>query len=248
MTLGKYSKLSILAIIAFSGSYLYSELGSVIPSPGEAPPTFDLGKVFSSCPIIYSILLILSFAACVIWVYSILTLKLSEMMPEEFTHTIRQQLSDSLYEEAIEYCQRENNFASSIIVSGLKARNHGPQVIMDVIQAEGRRAGNTIWQRLGLLNDIAVIAPMLGLLGTVLGLFFAFYDTSSTAENISSIFDGLGIAVGTTVLGLIVAILAMIFYTSLKYRVVNLLNSVENESLSLISLIQPDSKENNSKK
>ncbi|MEC7839544.1 MAG: MotA/TolQ/ExbB proton channel family protein [Chlamydiota bacterium] len=243
MRLGNSLKITLLAVIAFSGSYLYSELGSVTPTPGEAPPTFDIGKVFSSCPIIYSILLILSVAASVIWVYSIFTLKLNEMMPEEFTHTVRQQLSDSLFEEAIEYCQRENNFASSIIVSGLNARGHGPQVIMDVIQAEGRRAGNIIWQRLGLLNDIAVIAPMLGLLGTVLGLFFAFYDTSSTAENISSIFDGLGIAVGTTVLGLIVAILAMIFYTSLKYRVVNLLNSIENESLSLVSLIQTEKKE-----
>jgi biopolymer transport protein ExbB len=108
---------------------------------------------------------------------------------------------------------------------------------MEAIHSEGRRLGNAIWHKIGLLNDIAVIAPMLGLLGTVLGLFFAFYDTMTAAENITSIFDGLGIAIGTTVLGLIVAIMSMVFYTILKYRVSTLLDRIENESMSLVCLI-----------
>jgi biopolymer transport protein ExbB len=164
------------------------------------------------------------------------------MMPEDFTHHIRQQISEKHFEEALEFCERENNFASNIIASGLSARNHGSQVVMDTIQAEGQRAGSKLWQRIGLLNDIVVIAPMFGLLGTVLGLFFAFYDTSNTTDNLASIFDGLGIAVGTTVLGLIVAIMAMVFYTTLKYRVVNLLNTIENESFSIVNMIQVENK------
>ncbi len=167
------------------------------------------------------------------------------MMPEEFTALLRRYLAKKEFDEALEYCKSEKNFASSIMVGGLAARNHGTQIVMNVVRSEGRRAGNIVWQRIALLNDIAVIAPMLGLLGTVLGLFFAFYDTSNTTENISSIFDGLGIAIGTTVLGLIVAILSMIYYTSLKYRVVNLLNSIESESLELVSLIEPDHSQNN---
>ena len=81
---------------------------------------------------------------------------------------------------------------------------------------------------------------MLGLLGTVVGLFFAFYDSSRSAETIASIFDGLGIAVGTTVVGLIVSILAMLFYTTLKFRVVSLLNTIENESLILATQVEMD--------
>mgnify|MGYP002148684401 CR=1 FL=1 len=85
---------------------------------------------------------------------------------------------------------------------------------------------------------------MLGLLGTVLGLFFAFYDNNRSAESIASIFDGLGVAIGTTVMGLIVAILGMILHTTLKYRIVNLLNSIENESLALVTLIDSDQPHN----
>lgn len=238
-----FSRLTFLVCLCmFPSAYLLSELGQVVTPTEGVPSTLNLGKVFESCPIIYTILIGLSVGASVLWIYSIFTLRLKDMMPEDFTHNLRQQISEQHFEEALEFCERENNFASSIIASGLSARNHGSQVVMDTIQAEGQRAGNKIWQRIGLLNDIAVIAPMFGLLGTVLGLFFAFYDTSNTTDNLTTIFDGLGIAIGTTVMGLIVAIMAMVFYTTLKYRVVNLLNQVENESFAIVNMIQIDSK------
>lgn len=226
----------------FPSTYLLSEIGQVITPAEGTPSTLNLAQVFESCPIIYTILISLSIGASVLWIYSLFTLRLKDMMPEDFTHNLRQQISEKHFEEALEFCERENNFASSIIASGLSARNHGSQVVMDTIQAEGQRSGSKIWQRIGLLNDIAVIAPMFGLLGTVLGLFFAFYDTSNTTENLASIFDGLGIAIGTTVLGLIVAIMAMVFHTTLKYRVVNLLNAIENESFAIVNMIQVDEK------
>ena len=98
-------------------------------------------------------------------------------------------------------------------------------------------SSTSFWQRLSLLNDIVIVAPMLGLLGTVIGMFYAFYDVNRSIESINSLFDGLGIAVGTTVVGLIVAIVAMILYTTLKYRIVKMLSHVENEALALSSLI-----------
>lgn len=109
--------------------------------------------------------------------------------------------------------------------------------MIDAMKSEGKRAATAFWQRLSLLNDIVVVAPMLGLLGTVIGMFYAFYDINRSAESINALFDGLGIAVGTTVAGLIVAIIAMIFYTTLKYRIVKTLAEVENEALALSTLI-----------
>jgi len=109
--------------------------------------------------------------------------------------------------------------------------------MMDAMKTEGKRAATPFWQRLSLLNDIAIVAPMLGLLGTVIGMFYAFYDVNRSVESINALFDGLGIAVGTTVVGLIVAILAMIFATTLKYRLVKTLSLVENEALGVSALI-----------
>lgn len=200
----------------------------------------DLVKVFKGAPIIYSVLILLSALAFIIWLYSFFTLKLSDMMPSTFIHQIRTQLSERRFDAALITCQQDQNFSSNVIACGIAARKHGPQVMMEVMQAEGKRCSNSLWQRISILNDIAVVAPMLGLLGTVLGMFYAFYDSNRSLDSFSTIFDGLGIAMGTTVLGLFVAIASMIFYTTLKYRVVKLLNCIENEALSLGSLIETE--------
>jgi biopolymer transport protein ExbB len=82
-----------------------------------------------------------------------------------------------------------------------------------------------------------VIAPMIGLLGTVLGMFYAFYDLNRSMESISALFDGLGVSVGTTVGGLIVAILALMFHAITKYRLTRQLAVIETEAHSLANLI-----------
>jgi len=207
-------------------------------STEEVPASsLDLSAIFAGSPIIYSTLIALSLFSFTVWLYSLITLRLSDMMPREFIEKIREEILENRFESALSACQRDGNFSAHIIACGLVTRKHGAQVILDSMKSEGGRCGATLWQRISLLNDVSVIAPMLGLLGTVLGMFYAFYDTARTAETITSIFDGLGVAIGTTVAGLVVAIIAMIFYTTLKFRVVRLLNTIENEVLSLGSLI-----------
>lgn len=218
------------AAVIFSFGNLYGQ---------ETPEAyFDIVKVFQSCPIIYSLLLLMSIISLSVWLYSMITLRVSEMMPREFINKISNLLNNHNYDAALAYCKTEKNYTAAILSAGIAARKHGSQVMIETMNAEGRRAGLTLWQRISLLNEIAIVAPMLGLLGTVVGLFFAFYDSSRSAETIASIFDGLGIAVGTTVVGLIVSILAMIFYTTLKFRVVSLLNIIENETLALATQVE----------
>jgi len=212
----------------------------------NAEPTFsepaaaqlvDLKKVFTSAPIIYSVLSLLSIASMVTWLYSLAMIRSKDILPEEFLKELKTQLRNGQFTEAEAFCQAQPKLLGQIVSAGLSARKLGPQVMLDSMKSEGKRAATAFWQRLSLLNDIVIIAPMLGLLGTVIGMFYAFYDLNRSAESINALFDGLGIAVGTTVAGLIVAIIAMIFYTTLKYRVVKTLAEVENEALALSTLI-----------
>lgn len=240
-----FTSLKSRSFLLTGGALLYSGLAvaqqSVSPQVADtAASSLDLVKVFSGSPIIYTTLISISILSFVIWLYSLLTLRESDMIPEEFMEKVSTEIRAKRFEAALETCREDNNFSSSILASGLSARRHGPQLVMEAMQSEGRRAGSNIWQRISILNDIAVIAPMLGLLGTVLGMFYAFYDTSRSVETITSIFDGLGIAIGTTVAGMIVAIMAMLFYTTLKFRIVRLLNSVENRVLAIGSAIDSE--------
>lgn len=198
----------------------------------------DIKTVFSSAPLIYSLLSMMSVASMGIWLYSLITFRAKDIMPEKFRVDLRTLLETQQYDQAHKLCSAKDNLLSSLIKTGLSIRDLGPQVMLDAMKSEGKRASTAFWQRLSLLNDIVIIAPMLGLLGTVIGMFYAFYDVNRSIESINALFDGLGIAVGTTVMGLIVAILAMIFYITLKYRVVRTLSLVENEALHLTALIR----------
>lgn len=211
---------------------------SLTPPIATDAVKLDLFEVFSSSPVIYTILALLSISSLALWLYSLLTLKLAYLMPNELTTTVRNHLAEKQFEAALVSCQKDRSICSSIIASGISARKHGAKVMMDAMQSEGKRVGNRLWQRVSVLSEIATIAPMLGLLGTVLGLFFAFYDVNRTPESINTIFDGLGIAVGTTVAGLVVAILSSVFYTTLKFRLVSLLNTLENEVIDLVNMIE----------
>lgn len=224
----------------FSAPLFAEELVQNLSNPPPVTSTFDVVKVFQSCPIIYSLLLLMSIISLTVWLYSMLTLRLADLMPKDFITHIREFFMEKRYEAALTACQQEGSFAAGIIAAGILSRKHGPQLMLESMKSEGKRSSNSLWQRISLLNEIAVVSPMLGLLGTVIGLFFAFYDSNRSAESISAIFDGLGIAVGTTVMGLIVSILSMIFYTTLKFRVVGLLTTIENESLSLVSLVEAE--------
>ncbi len=199
--------------------------------------TLDLMAVFRGAPIIYSVLLLLSITACALWLYTSLTFKMATVVPKDFLEEMRQKLLTGQSDAALEACRAEKHLAAAVIGSGISMQRHGPQMVRDAMQSEGKRYGASLWQRISLLNDIAMIAPMLGLLGTVLGIFYAFYDVHRSAESLTSIFDGLGVAVGTTVAGLIVAILAMTFHTLLTHRTARLLNAAESELLSIGALI-----------
>ena len=203
----------------------------------------DLQKIFSAAPLIYSFLLLLSTSSLVLWLYTLATFRAKEILPNPFTERLKECLEKGMYTEALELCNTNANLLSSIVKAGLSTRRHGPQVMIDAMKSEGKRASATLWQRLSLLNDIAIVAPMLGLLGTVIGMFYAFYDVNRSIESINALFDGLGVAVGTTVAGLIVAILSMIFATTLKYKLVRNLSLVENEALTLSARIEPVSAE-----
>ena len=197
----------------------------------------NLHQVFSGSPVIYSILLIMSIGAVFIWLYSILSLRNSGNIPTTLHKNLHNKLSSNHFHEALDLCSHNNNIFCKMIASGIASRSHGLPAMLEAMKAEGKRASVTFWQRVGLLNDIAIIAPMLGLLGTVLGMFYAFYDINRSIESVSTLFDGLGISVGTTVAGLIVAIVALILQSLAKFRIVKVLATVENEAQSMATLI-----------
>lgn len=224
----------ILFLSLFFSTIFASPLTIINPASGS----LNLKEVFMASPIIYSTLFLLSFASFVIFLLTLLTFKQKDLLSQKTIKNLKSFLEKKDYENAKNYCENTKDLLSSIVFSGISAKNHGAQHIMETIKSEGKRITSHFWHRISLLNEIVIIAPMLGLLGTVLGMFYAFYDINKSIDSLSALFDGLGIAVGTTVAGLIVAIIAMVFYSILKYRIVKILSLVENEATILANMIK----------
>jgi len=203
----------------------------------EASVSLDLKEIFFSAPIIFTLLFAMSVYSLMLWLVSLVTFKEKNFMPKEFSKTLRHFLREGNEQKALEICETEQNLLAKMMHTAFLTKNLGPQVMIDSMKSEGRRASSPAWQRLTVLNDIVLIAAMLGLLGTVMGMFYAFYDINRSVESINALFDGLGIAVGTTVFVLLVAISSMICSTTLKYRLSRLAILVEKEALTLSRLI-----------
>jgi biopolymer transport protein ExbB len=174
--------------------------------------------------------------ALFICLYNLLSLRGAS---DSFVKKIRQKLMSNQFDEALGLCLKNDQLFSKIVAAAISTRKYGTPHMLETMKAEGKRATVGFWQRIALLNDIAVIAPMLGLLGTVVGMFYAFYDLNRSRESVSTLFDGLGISVGTTVAGLIVAIIAMMLHALAKYRLVRALAIIEDEAQSLAALMDP---------
>lgn len=227
----------ILASLSLSTAF-----AAEIPTAAPKSQLVDLKKVFTSAPVIYTVLSMMSVASLAIWLYSLATFRSKDMLPASLVTELKRLLKNGDFAEARTLCDAKPTLLSSMISAGIDARLMGPQVMMESMKSEGKRAATSFWQRLSLLNDIVIVAPMLGLLGTVIGMFYAFYDVNRSIESINALFDGLGIAVGTTVVGLVVAIVAMILYTTLKYRIIKMLSHVENQAFALSTLIEQRTK------
>ncbi len=167
-------------------------------------------------PLMY-VLIVLSVTMVAMITYFFLALSPGNIMPPAFLRRVQQAIGNKKMDEARMLCAQNRNVVSHIIRSGLDAAQKGPRGILEAMNSEGSRRASSLWQKISFLSDIAVVSPMIGLLGTVIGMFHAFMSVSTsgiTAGKINPAYltSGVAQAVITTIAGLIIGILATMAY------------------------------------
>lgn len=136
---------------------------------------------------------------------------------------------------------RADSPLGQILAAGLANSRHGRDVMKESIQEAGSKVVNDLERFLTPLGTIAAITPLLGLLGTVLGMieiFSAFMG--SGMANAPQLAGGIAKALITTAAGLIVAIPALFFHRYLQRRVDELVVGMEQEAVKLVEVVQGD--------
>lgn len=210
--------------------------------PGAAVmPT--LQQLFGFSPVINSMIAALSILALLLFVYFLASISTRAMMPQEFVNDVTKLVLADKLSDVAELCRRRPGvLAAGIIQRCVENAGKGHDVIMDIIDSEGRRRADLVWNRISYLADISNVAPMFGLLGTVLGMTEAFFGLELQSASINSgiLANSIGKAMSTTMFGLVVAILALGFYSLIKARATRTLAEVEQLVHSIADHVKRD--------
>jgi len=136
---------------------------------------------------------------------------------------------------------RKSSPLGRILAAGLMNRMHAREVMKEAIEEEGRQVVHELERYLNTLGTIANISPLLGLLGTVIGMIKVFAAiTSHGVGNPSVLAGGISEALITTATGLSVAIPSLIFYRYFRGKVDELVIKMEEESLKIVDVMHGD--------
>ncbi|HOK56059.1 MAG TPA: MotA/TolQ/ExbB proton channel family protein [bacterium] len=166
-------------------------------------------------------------------------LKNSQIDSEKFIKDIEDLLKRRKIREAIEKCENQNKPVPNIIKAGLLKLDRTRDEIKEAIDDTANHQIPELEKYLVILATIAVISPLLGLLGTVTGMIKAFMviEMKEGLVNPGELARGIWEALVTTVGGLVVAIPAYLSYNYFVSRVNNLILEMEKSATRLIDLI-----------
>jgi len=195
---------------------------------GGIPTVYEL---FMASQWINGVILLLSLVAVAMFLYMLARLSVVSFAPARFTDELTRLVLRQRFEQASQFCQNHHRLMISGICQRLiENRDKDPGVLMSIVETEGSRRADRIWARIGYLSEIAGIAPTLGLLGTVIGMikvFFTLTTRISEGHTVGDLSAGIAEAMSTTMFGLIVAILAGVFYMIVRSRATGVLSEAE---------------------
>lgn len=201
---------------------------AIDPATGALPTVVEL---FNTSPIINGIIVGLSVISLMLFLFFMLTINARAMVPSDLVDEVNKLVERGKYEAAADLCRaHRRTFVGSILQRAVENAGKGHATVLEVIDSEGRRRADIVWNRISYLSDIANIAPMLGLLGTVLGMITAFLVAEGAELQLrgsGGLATAIGQAMSTTLFGLIVAIGTLVFHTIVKSRVTRVLADAE---------------------
>ena len=129
---------------------------------------------------------------------------------------------------------KEHSLLGEIFASALINSNTSAAHIKEAIEDSGRAVNFKLEKYLSTLGTIAAVAPLLGLLGTVIGMVDLFSSFTNSGHDVAVFARGISVALYNTAAGIVVAVPAMIFYRFFRSKVDDLIFDMEQQALKLI--------------
>jgi biopolymer transport protein ExbB len=179
--------------------------------------------------------MILGLAFCI---ERIITLNIATINTDKLLSRIDENLKSGNLDGAMEVCKSTQGPTASILYEGLKNSKQGPEATEKAIVSYGSVQMGLLEKGLVWISLFIALAPMLGFLGTVVGMIQAF-DKIEAVGDISPtvVAGGIKVALLTTVFGLIVAIILQLLYNYIVSKIDGIVNRMEDASIGLVDVL-----------
>ena len=189
--------------------------------------------------IIITILFVLLAVALYIYFERFFAIKSASKIDENFMNQIKDHISNGNLISADSLCKSKNTPTSRLIEKGISRIGKPLEDINTAIETAGKLEVYQLEKNVSVLATIAGVAPMIGFLGTVIGMIIAIHEIANAGGqiDIKMLSDGLYTAMTTTVAGLIVGIIAYITYNHLVVRTDKVVYQMEAKSVEFLDLL-----------
>ena len=199
----------------------------------DVPVETNLFSIASKGGFLMIILLIISITALSIIIERLIKLKKSQKNEEEFLQEVYGFIGEKKLEIAIRVCEdRKNSPIANIIVKAISVLDRGMDETKEMIESAVNKEIHHLEKNLGTLATFAAVAPLIGFLGTVTGMVKVFMKLGETGGgvDISLLAGGIWEALITTIGGLTVGIITILFYNYLVGKVEDLAHELEEDT------------------
>lgn len=214
-----------------------AEMSGVMEPAEESISLFSMAMYGGWIMIILAILLAW---ACYIFIERLVTLKNASREDVHFMEKIKDYIHEGKIDSAVNLCRENDTPASRMVEKGISRIGRPMQDVQVAIENVGNLEVGKLEKGMVIMATIAAGAPMLGFLGTVLGMVQTFYNMAQNASGViemSALSEGMYQAMVTTIGGLIVGILAMFAYNFLVARIDNVVRQLEGRTLEFMDLL-----------
>ena len=149
-------------------------------------------------------------------------------------------LYDGKIDKAVQMLESQDSPVTRVLTAGIQSKHLGERGAERAMEDQGTRETRLLTKRLGSLDTIITIAPLLGLLGTVTGMISAFHVIAAK-EGISTptaITGGVAEALIATATGLAIAIFTLIGYNHLQERIKHIVAEIESQATAMVNVLQ----------
>jgi biopolymer transport protein ExbB len=168
------------------------------------------------------LIVLMSIVGLALAIENFLVMQRDKLAPPPQLDELESLFADEQFQEAVNLCARDKNYLTNVVGAGLARLGHSFETIQTALREMQTEETVKLFQRIGWLSMLSSLAPLMGLFGTVTGMFFTFSAIAAEngTVNPAELASGIKMALITTIFGLSVAIPLSVAFYALRNRVV----------------------------